>query len=75
MQGEKEKNTWSGSANGSGRLHCYHQNKFNAIIGKSSKAALKSHRKDHAQRKEHSAIGEFDTPSLSSSNDDDVSCT
>eukprot|EP00957_Ditylum_brightwellii_P049323 3742217-Ditylum_brightwellii.AAC.2 len=75
MQDNKEKNTWSRSANGSGRLHCYNQNKFNTIISKSVKAAQKRQRKDRAQHKEHNAINKFDALSLSSSDDNGVGCT
>eukprot|EP00957_Ditylum_brightwellii_P168568 12830910-Ditylum_brightwellii.AAC.1 len=74
MQDDKEKNTWSGTTNGSDRLHRYNQNKLNTIIGKSIKAVLKSLCKDCTQREEHNTINEFDALSLSSSNDNDVSC-
>eukprot|EP00957_Ditylum_brightwellii_P138418 10550293-Ditylum_brightwellii.AAC.1 len=75
MQDKREKNTQSGSANGGGRLHCYNQDKLNAIIGKSIKAALKSQHKDCTHHKEHNAINKFNACSLSSSNNNDVSCT
>eukprot|EP00957_Ditylum_brightwellii_P085325 6490061-Ditylum_brightwellii.AAC.1 len=75
MQDDMEKNTLSGSANGGGCLHCYNQNKLNTIIGKSVKAALKSQHKDHTQRKEHNTIDKFNTLSLSSNNDNGISCT
>eukprot|EP00957_Ditylum_brightwellii_P140960 10738457-Ditylum_brightwellii.AAC.1 len=75
MQGKKEKNHQSGLANGGGLLHCYNQDKLNAIIGKSSKAALKIQCKARVQCKEHNTIDEFNALSLSLSNDDDISCT
>eukprot|EP00957_Ditylum_brightwellii_P092084 7010990-Ditylum_brightwellii.AAC.1 len=75
MQDNKEKNTRSRSGNSSSHLRCYSQNKLNAIIGKSVKVALKSQHKEHAQHKEHNVINEFDALSLSSSDDNDISCT
>eukprot|EP00957_Ditylum_brightwellii_P110935 8460829-Ditylum_brightwellii.AAC.1 len=65
MQKDKEKNTWSGLANGGGCLHFYNQNKLNTIIGKSVKAALKSQHKDCAQHKEHNTTNKFNALSLS----------
>eukprot|EP00957_Ditylum_brightwellii_P145759 11099339-Ditylum_brightwellii.AAC.1 len=65
MQDNKEKNTWSELANGSGRFHCCNQNKLNTIIGEIVKAFQKSQHKDHIQHKEHSAINEFNALSLS----------
>eukprot|EP00957_Ditylum_brightwellii_P140487 10703571-Ditylum_brightwellii.AAC.1 len=62
MKDVKEKITQSGLVNGGGYLHCYNQNELNAIIGKS-------------QRKEHNAINKFNSLSLSSSNDNDISHT
>eukprot|EP00957_Ditylum_brightwellii_P129736 9896523-Ditylum_brightwellii.AAC.1 len=56
LQSDKEKNTWSGLANGNGHTQCYNQQELNAIISKSIKAALKKEHKDHAQKEEHNTI-------------------
>eukprot|EP00957_Ditylum_brightwellii_P210365 15364883-Ditylum_brightwellii.AAC.2 len=50
LQSDKEKNIWSGLANGNRRMQRYSQQELNAIIGKSVKAALKKECNDHAQK-------------------------
>eukprot|EP00957_Ditylum_brightwellii_P022130 1669621-Ditylum_brightwellii.AAC.3 len=65
LQSDKEKNTWSGSANGNGCTQYYSQQELNAIIGKSVKAALKKGCKDRTQQEEHNTIDEFNALSLS----------
>eukprot|EP00957_Ditylum_brightwellii_P204276 15338474-Ditylum_brightwellii.AAC.1 len=56
LQSDKEKNTWSGSANGNGHTERYSQQELNAIVGKSVKAALKKECKDCAQEEENNII-------------------
>eukprot|EP00957_Ditylum_brightwellii_P122894 9370037-Ditylum_brightwellii.AAC.1 len=75
LQSDKEKKSWSGSANGNGRQQHYSQQELNAIIGKSVKMALKKECKDCTQKEERNTINKFDALSLSSSNDDDISHT